>query len=75
MIKIEKINEGCYKVYYHNGVLLGDFIYSEDGYLHFWPDKTRTGAWSSHVLKEIAEKLDELNKWWDDQVQESHLMG
>lgn len=58
-----------YHYHHANGVYLGSFIVMEDGYYHFWPDHSKGGCWSSHVLREIANKLDELNKPWDEEIQ------
>lgn len=52
-----------YKVYFQNGVYLGDILAKEDGYYDFWPEHpSRGGYWASYVLRAIADKLDELNK-------------
>ena len=49
-------------------VELGDIDPLDDGYLYYWPRSG--GALSAYDLRSIANKLDELNKPWDDQVQE-----
>lgn len=43
-----------------------ELVTFEDGYKYFWP--VRTGAFSSHNLRDIADQLDELNKAWDEEV-------
>ena len=44
------------------------YIYMEvDGYWVFMP-KTGQGHWDSYSLRAIADKLDELNKPWDDKI-------
>jgi len=39
-----------------------------DGYFYFWP--ANNGCWSAHIIHSIANKLDEVNKKWDDQIHE-----
>jgi hypothetical protein len=39
-----------------------------DGYFYFWPEDNN-GAWSSYHLRELADKMDEINKQWDEQVE------
>ena len=39
-----------------------------DGYFYFWP--TNDGCWSAYIMRSIADKLDEVNKKWDDQITE-----
>jgi hypothetical protein len=40
----------------------------EDGYYRFLVDEP-SGYWSSYALRHVAEKLDELNREWDQQVE------
>lgn len=40
---------------------------ADDGYLYFWPMQ-RSGFWPSGTMRAIADKLDELNKPWDEIV-------
>lgn len=52
-----------------NGKFLGIFQQDVDCYFYFVPDNlTEGGYWSSWVLKAIADKLEELNKPWEDQI-------
>jgi hypothetical protein len=48
--------------------LIGDLIMDVDGHFYFWPEDNN-GAWSSYHLKELADKMDEINKSWDEQVE------
>lgn len=42
-----------------------------DGYYYWWPENMDwSGSWPSHVLRDIADLLDELNKPWDDELKE-----
>lgn len=64
LIKIEQN-----KVFYRNGVLLGDIEVGEDGYYVYWPI-LKAGYWTAEPMREIADYLDEMNKDWDKQVQD-----
>lgn len=60
-----------FKIYYvihENGVRCGDLFQKEDGYYDWWPPKSNGGCWPSYILRQIADKLDELNKPWDDEI-------
>lgn len=56
-------------VHYCNGVYMGDFIVGDDGYFYWWPKHPSNGgcidAW---VLRELADRLDDLNETWDIQL-------
>jgi hypothetical protein len=61
-----------YHVHHENGVRLGDILAKEDGFYDFWPDYTqgRGGYWPAYILRELADKLDELNAPWQAQLEE-----
>ena len=40
-----------------------------DGYYYYWPEKEKGGCWSPWMLRDVTDKLDEVNKPWDDIVQ------
>lgn len=69
IIKLEAMPDGGYDVFYENGVLLGILYREVDGYFVFQPEPGG-GAWSGHVLQAIADKIEELNKPWDLEIQE-----
>jgi hypothetical protein len=48
-------------------VYAGELAPKEDGYWDWYPE-LRPGYIPSWVLRSIADKLDELNKDWDEQV-------
>lgn len=52
-----------------NEKTLGHFIMQEDGYYIFCTQNSPEG-WSSYALKLVADKLDEVNKPYDDSVKE-----
>jgi len=47
---------------------VGSLVMGVDGYFYFWP-VDNNGAWSSYHLREVANKLDEINKEWHQQVE------
>lgn len=53
---------------WYGNVHLGEIYQEVDGYHVFVPGKS--GAWSSHNLREVAEFLDNLNAEWDAEVRE-----
>lgn len=56
------------RLYYGNGVYMGDVLAGVDGYYVFWPE-LRGGYWSEGMLLEIVNHLKALNAEWDAQVQ------
>ena len=71
LIALEKKKNNIYDVIFYTGTFLGTFQKDMDGYFKYWPP-LRNGYWSAHVLRAIADKLDELNKEWDDEVRRYH---
>jgi hypothetical protein len=67
MITVEYIADGIYVIYF-NKKELGSIVSQEDGYYKFTPNKNSSGYWSSYGLRLIADKLDEMNKEWDEHV-------
>lgn len=51
-----------------NGNLVGRAVLDIDGYYYFEFDQSRTGWWQGWALRLIGEKMDELNKEWDEQM-------
>ncbi len=64
----QKIDKQKYNMRTINGKLIGELIMDVDGYFYFWPTDNN-GAWASNHLRELANKLDELNKEWNKQVE------
>lgn len=56
-----------YNVLWENGKHLGYFRLDVDGYYYF-EELPNGGYWSAHSLRHIANKLDEINKPYDDEV-------
>ncbi len=71
LIYIEEFRRGDtkgYMVYYENGVHIGEFYMEIDGYWVFEQKHENSGYWNAHVLRGIADKLDELNAPYEDEV-------
>jgi len=64
----KQINQQKYSVRNKNGKLIGEFIRDVDGYFYFWSENN-LGAWPSHLLRDIADKLDEINQLWDEHIE------
>lgn len=70
MIKLGKrfSKYGNIRVYWKNGVYIGDFTAGDGGYYYFWPE-LKAGCASAYYLRCVADKLDELNEEWDAIIQ------
>lgn len=51
-----------------NNKSIGEFIKDVDGYYYYWPNPDLRGSWNSNALRVIADKLDEVNKEWDNHI-------
>ena len=65
----KKTDLGSYYVYTNTDVYIGVFVMDVDGYYYYWPEKEKGGCWSPWMLRDVTDKLDEVNKPWDDIVQ------
>ena len=62
MFEFKKYSLGCWQVTAPNGVPCGELICKEDWFYDWWPPMpSRGGFWSQTDLKQIADKLFELN--------------
>ena len=68
-LNFSTIRPGEYAVYYEDRVFLGLIFAKEDGFYDFWPD-LKDGCWSAYVLREIADKLDEINAPYEKELNE-----
>lgn len=66
MINLEKQSNTSYKVLF-NTKYLGMAEMDESGFYNFYSNDNM-GYWSSYALRLIADKLDELNKDWNDHI-------
>lgn len=70
MITFTLIDKTKYQIHHENGVWLGDLLMKEDGFFDWWlPLPYGGGCWSSHILRAIADKLDEINKDWEMEIE------
>lgn len=69
-IRLEKVNEQAYNVFWSNGKHIGNFEIDNDGMFYFWADDYLAGSWSSYSLRVVADKLDEINKPFKEIVDE-----
>jgi hypothetical protein len=51
-----------YQMFWNDSIEIGRAIIDVDGFYYFLPNQNGGGLWQSHVLKAIADKLDELNR-------------
>jgi hypothetical protein len=58
---------GVKHVYFENGVYIGDFVVAEDGYWVYFPEN-KGGSWDEYILRLLLDKLCEMNKPWDEEV-------
>ena len=66
MIHFMLLNK-AWQVIHQNGAHLGELYQEVDGYYVWWPDDRR-GYLEARILRAIADKLDELNEEWDQEV-------
>ena len=67
----KQTNNQKFHVLTPNNHLVGELIMDVDGYFYFWP--SNDGCWPSHIMRSIANKLDDINKPWNDAVTEYFL--
>ena len=67
-LKYENAGSQEIRVLTPNNTVVGFLIMDVDGYFYFWP--SNEGCWSAHMMRTIANKLDEVNKKWDDHITE-----
>lgn len=51
---------------------IGRLFQSDDGFYYYDPlcQEGESGLWAAWWMRQIADKLDELNKPWDDHINE-----
>lgn len=62
-----KQNGASFDVLYHSGANCGSLYMEVDGFYVWWPNE-RPGFIGSDFLHAIADKLDELNKEWQEKI-------
>ena len=66
-IKLEKASKFVYKAFTPNNKYLGTFELDESGFYNFWYNNA--GSWSSYSLRAVADKLDEINKPFEKELE------
>jgi hypothetical protein len=53
-----------------DGQPIGEAIQLEDGFWYQWQEQGyhHGGATQAWVLRAIADRLDEMNKWWEEEL-------
>jgi hypothetical protein len=67
-IKIEKLNKS-YSVQTITGKEIGSFQLDSNGSYYFWEKSDLSGCWSAYTLRAIADKLDEVNKPFEKELE------
>lgn len=67
MITLDKMNNSYYWVCQETQYI-GNFVMDVDGFFYYSPSKKLDGLWSEHSMREVADKLKELNKDWEEQI-------
>lgn len=67
-LKDHEEHKGVKIFVFENGSILGEAAIDVDGSYYFWFPEGPMGCWSAYVLREIADKLDALNKEYDDRM-------
>lgn len=67
-LQVEDVNEFIKELCTERGKVLGTFERDVDGYFYFWRNEDIKGCDSSDLLRRIADKLDEVNKEWNERL-------
>ena len=68
LITLTPTKGGKWIAEWYNGVVLGELEKGTDGFYCFWPGKACRGAWSEGSVRELANKMEELNADWQAKV-------
>ena len=75
MFNIYQKSANHYGVDHDNGICVGEITREPDGFFYFWFSYPMRGCWPAYSLKEIADKLEELNKEWSDTINKDQNNG
>lgn len=73
-IKTIKVSDGKHDVFYENGVKIAEFIMDVDGYFKLFLE-SNGGFYESWILRLVCDKLDEVNKPWDNIIKNDLNIG
>jgi hypothetical protein len=65
----EKDEGGTYKLYWDNGVYMGDAVVNVDGFYVFFPEH-KNGYWDEGVFRSLLDTFTALNAEWNKQINE-----
>jgi hypothetical protein len=71
--KYKKVKDYKIEVRTKNDILVATMEEDVDGFFYLWMDESINGAWTSNTLREIANKLDELNKEWNNFIRKEKI--
>ena len=69
-LKFERISKGLIHVHHEDSPVFLELIHDVNGYWYvgFPPLINNNGTLPSHILRELADYLDEINKPWVDEI-------
>jgi hypothetical protein len=70
MLNFNRTQPGRVEIHHDNGINCGDLIVGSDVLWAWWPPAERTGCWPDYAIKEIYDKLRELNEPVERQINE-----
>lgn len=68
--KYKKVKDYKVEVRTKNDILVATMEEDVDGFFYLWIENNINGAWHSQILRELADKLDKLNREWDIKIQQ-----
>jgi hypothetical protein len=67
MITTERKSNNLEEAYF-NTKHIGSFVRDVDGFFYYSPN-SEGGIWAEYELREIADKLKEMNKAWNEEIE------
>lgn len=67
-MKLTQLSRGRFGLCKDNNLPVGEIYREVDGFFVFWP-YTVTGFYTEQFLREVADKLRELNKEWNETIE------
>jgi hypothetical protein len=68
--KYKKVKDYKIEVRTKNDILFATIEEDADGFFYLWMNHNLNAAWHSQALRELADKLDKLNREWDIKIQQ-----
>lgn len=67
-MNLKRFNKNRYVITNNSGYRLGELYREVDGFFMFWPECV-TGSYTEQFLREVADKLRDLNKKWNETIE------